>query len=69
MHSRITHLASRISFHVSPSYLLSLSFFALGLMCKPALVTLPFVLLLLDYWPLGRNAVCRVRIAEPGRAH
>jgi tetratricopeptide (TPR) repeat protein len=28
--------------------------FALGLMCKPTLVTLPFVLLLLDYWPLGR---------------
>jgi hypothetical protein len=29
-------------------------FFAFGLMCKPTLVTLPFVLLLLDYWPLGR---------------
>lgn len=29
-------------------------FFALGLMAKPMLVTLPFVLLLLDYWPLGR---------------
>jgi tetratricopeptide (TPR) repeat protein len=27
---------------------------ALGLMCKPMLVTLPFVLLLLDYWPLNR---------------
>ena len=27
--------------------------FALGLMAKPMLVTLPFVLLLLDYWPLG----------------
>jgi tetratricopeptide (TPR) repeat protein len=26
----------------------------LGLMCKGTLVTLPFVLLLLDYWPLGR---------------
>jgi protein O-mannosyl-transferase len=35
-------------------YGLSLSFFALGLMAKPMLVTLPFVLLLLDYWPLGR---------------
>jgi tetratricopeptide (TPR) repeat protein len=30
--------------------------FALGLMSKPMLVTLPFVLLLLDYWPLGRYA-------------
>ena len=29
-------------------------FLALGLMCKPTLVTLPFVLLLLDYWPLAR---------------
>ena len=29
-------------------------FMALGLMAKPMLVTLPFLLLLLDYWPLGR---------------
>jgi tetratricopeptide (TPR) repeat protein len=35
-------------------YLLTLGLFALGLMAKPMLVTLPFVLLLLDYWPLGR---------------
>jgi len=35
-------------------YLLTLFFFALGLMAKPMLVTLPFVLLLLDYWPLKR---------------
>jgi len=28
--------------------------FALGLMSKPVLVTVPFILLLLDYWPLGR---------------
>jgi len=35
-------------------YALALLFFALGLMAKPMLVTLPFVLLLLDYWPLGR---------------
>lgn len=32
----------------------SLGCFALGLMAKPMLVTLPFVLLLLDYWPLNR---------------
>ena len=30
------------------------AFFGLGLMSKPTLMTLPFVLLLLDYWPLGR---------------
>lgn len=35
-------------------YLLVLLAFALGLMAKPMLVTLPFVLLLLDYWPLNR---------------
>jgi len=29
-------------------------FFTLGLLCKPMVVTLPCVLLLLDYWPLGR---------------
>ncbi|HWX43171.1 MAG TPA: tetratricopeptide repeat protein [Blastocatellia bacterium] len=29
-------------------------FFALGLMSKPMVITLPFVLLLLDYWPLNR---------------
>jgi len=41
---------------VSRFYLLALAFFALGLMSKPMLVTLPFVLLLLDWWPLGRFA-------------
>lgn len=35
-------------------YLLVLFVFVLGLMSKPMLVTLPFVLLLLDYWPLNR---------------
>ena len=35
-------------------YLLVFVFFVLGLMSKPMVVTLPFVLLLLDFWPLGR---------------
>ncbi len=35
-------------------HLLTVLLFALGLMAKPMLITLPFVLLLLDYWPLGR---------------
>ncbi|MDD5141428.1 MAG: tetratricopeptide repeat protein [Verrucomicrobiales bacterium] len=35
-------------------YGLVLVFFALSLMSKPMLVTLPFFLLLLDYWPLNR---------------
>ena len=40
--------------HRRSKYLAIVISFALGLMCKPTLVTLPFVLLLLDYWPLGR---------------
>lgn len=35
-------------------YLPILFFFLMGLMAKPMLVTLPFTLLLLDFWPLGR---------------
>jgi protein O-mannosyl-transferase len=37
-------------------YLAVLLLFALGLMAKQMLVTLPLVLLLLDWWPLGRHA-------------
>ena len=36
------------------AYFAALGFFAASLMSKPMLVTLPFVLLLLDYWPLSR---------------
>ncbi|MHC4395603.1 MAG: tetratricopeptide repeat protein [Planctomycetota bacterium] len=35
-------------------YLFTLLVFAMGIMSKPTVVTLPFVLLLLDYWPFGR---------------
>ncbi len=52
--SGIQHQASGIHLSSSIFYLLSVVFFALGLMSKPMLVTLPFVLLLLDYWPLQR---------------
>ncbi len=40
-------------------YLLLAALFAAGLMAKPMVITLPFVLLLLDYWPLGRIAGTR----------
>ena len=36
------------------TYLLCILLFICGLMAKPMLVTLPFVLLLMDFWPLGR---------------
>jgi tetratricopeptide (TPR) repeat protein len=39
------------------NYLLTAVFLALGLMTKPMLVTLPVVLLLLDFWPLRRVSV------------
>jgi protein O-mannosyl-transferase len=35
-------------------YVVVVLLFALGLMAKPMLVTLPFLMLLLDWWPLGR---------------
>lgn len=40
-------------------YLLVVILYALGLMAKPMLVTLPLILLLLDYWPLDRLAINR----------
>jgi protein O-mannosyl-transferase len=46
--------SSAFSFLRAPFYWLALLLYALGLMAKTMLVTLPFVLLLLDYWPLGR---------------
>ncbi|MGO9587298.1 MAG: tetratricopeptide repeat protein, partial [Limisphaerales bacterium] len=47
-------------------YSLMLLFFVLGLLSKPMLVTLPFVLLLLDYWPLNRFAPLTLAPAVTG---
>jgi protein O-mannosyl-transferase len=46
-------------------YLLVAVLFAAGLMAKPMVITLPFVLLLLDYWPLQRT---RLKGAQLDRA-
>ncbi|MFN2623935.1 MAG: tetratricopeptide repeat protein [Chthoniobacterales bacterium] len=45
-------------------YLTVVVLFALGLMCKPMLVTLPLVLLLLDYWPLDRLPTLSINTPE-----
>ncbi|MEW6429749.1 MAG: tetratricopeptide repeat protein [Thermodesulfobacteriota bacterium] len=43
-------------------YLAAVFFFALGLLAKPVLVSLPLLLLLLDHWPLARPAGGRVAV-------
>jgi protein O-mannosyl-transferase len=50
-HQPAAHLANAFR---SSFYWLALLLFALGLMSKPVMVTLPFVLLLVDVWPLDR---------------
>jgi protein O-mannosyl-transferase len=45
-------------------YGLVIFLYVLGLMCKPMLVTLPLVLLLLDYWPLQRAEPARRLVVE-----
>jgi Tfp pilus assembly protein PilF len=42
---------------------------ALGLLAKPMLVTWPFVMLLLDYWPLGRLADPMTKERRRGASH
>ncbi len=52
--ARIPDPALRVTPRASFFYLVSLLCFALGLMSKPMLATVPCVLLLLDFWPLAR---------------
>ena len=52
--TRTNSIKPVVTRHASRYYSLALFFLGLGLMAKPMLVTLPFVFLLLDYWPLGR---------------
>jgi protein O-mannosyl-transferase len=55
--------ASRFASQGLRFYFLALLLFSLGLMSKPMLVTLPFVLWLLDFWPLERFTVDNRRCA------
>jgi len=63
-YARFTRSAEHPGSHPSPAifYLLSLFFFTCGLMSKPMIVTLPFLMLLLDFWPLKRVQASRVAI-------
>jgi protein O-mannosyl-transferase len=49
-------------------YRLALVLFLLGLLSKPMVVTLPFVLVLLDYWPLNRISDLKFRVSDPGNS-
>ena len=54
------------------NYILMTALFILGLLAKPMLVTLPFALLLLDYWPLrrfGKKTHTVTDAAARARAH
>ncbi|HLB73634.1 MAG TPA: tetratricopeptide repeat protein [Sedimentisphaerales bacterium] len=48
-------------------YLFTLGFFTLGLLAKPMLITLPFAMLLLDYWPLKRLSLRRPAVPSARR--
>jgi len=59
-----TEHQNAFAFLRSRFYWLALLCFVLGLLSKGTLVTLPFVLLLLDYWPLGRFAIDDLRFTN-----
>jgi tetratricopeptide (TPR) repeat protein len=50
LHAYVSYAKKRAPFY----YVLTLLFFVAGLLSKPMIVTLPFVLLLIDIWPLRR---------------
>jgi protein O-mannosyl-transferase len=62
-------IVTHVTRHVSQPYVLALLFFALGLMAKPMLVTLPFVLVLLDWWPLQRVSRLKGQMSGSGAQH
>lgn len=60
-----------VRYAVRPSarrYLAVTAVYALGLMTKPMLVSLPLVMLMMDYWPLGRTAAAGQTVRSPGAA-
>jgi len=59
--------SSPLSNFTSGNYWFVFLFYLLGLLSKPMLVTLPFVMLLLDYWPLRRFELSTLN-SDPSRA-
>ena len=59
--SEVENQVSGLRLSTSGYYWLALLFFSLGLMSKPMLVTLPFLMLLLDWWPLQRFTISKLR--------
>lgn len=64
---RKADIMSPVTCHSSRFYWLALFFFACGLMSKPMVVTLPFVLLLVDFWPLRRISTFKSQIPDLSR--
>ena len=62
----VSYVRHRFSLVSLARYMAVIVFFVLGLTAKPMLVTLPFVLLLLDYWPLGRWNAPVTKCSDPG---
>ena len=56
--------APLVTRHPSLLYVLTLLLFACGLMAKPMVVTLPFVLLLVDFWPLQRISGFKFQVSS-----
>lgn len=57
LHAKIQIAPGNSKFATNNFYKLSLLCFVLGLLAKPMLVTIPIILLLLDFWPLQRFAI------------
>ncbi|HYA79178.1 MAG TPA: tetratricopeptide repeat protein, partial [Candidatus Nitrosopolaris sp.] len=63
-YARYVGLAKKQNRQCQSAYALTLLLFALGLMAKPMLVTLPCLLCLLDFWPLKRISDFRFPISD-----
>jgi hypothetical protein len=61
LHAKKQTTGDNPKFQRNNSYRLSWLCFILGLLAKPMLVTVPIILILLDFWPLNRLAVSEIK--------